>query len=485
MQISTTEQVWAEQVTARSDRGVACAAAPVAAQFGAQILRSGGNAYDAVVTMALAETVLLPPKCGLGGDVVALVWQVGKTEPETLIAVGGASKALSSIAMSGEWSDVGPNSVGPPAAAAGYAALAERAKFSREILGAPAIDLAENGFSWSAVCNDLSRQAKELVAKFNSRGSVYFPNGEPIAIGEHVKLPGLARALKEFVVRGAALLEGDVGIEIVRTVQRHGGQLTLEDFAWAKAEWAPCIKQSAHGLDVWATSQPTFGVTLLNAFKKTKDVRSAGSQYLAFIEANREATMSLGDISGTSIVSAVDSSGTAVVVIHSNSYPRFGSGLIVSEYDLVLANRSGRGFNTEPGHPNFPIEGRRPSTTLHAWAVSAQNDERRYVGGTPGGVNQVPWNLQSLSQVAAGEAEPGRMVTAPRWDWNPIGDTVRFEEGMSDENAAALAASAPSSKRISSLAMRSAQQVIAYGVADNRRIVGAADPRTVGLALGV
>jgi gamma-glutamyltranspeptidase len=77
------------------------------------------------------------------------------------------------------------------------------------------------------------------------------------------------------------------------------------------------------------------------------------------------------------------------------------------------------------------------------------------------------------------------MVTAPRWDWNPIGDTVRFEEGMSDENAAALAAAAPSSKRISSLAMRSAQQVIAYGVADNRRIVGAADPRTVGLALGV
>ena len=485
MQISTTEQVWAEQVTARSDRGVACAAAPVAAQFGAQTLRSGGNAYDAVVTMALAETVLLPPKCGLGGDVVALVWQAGKTEPETLIAVGGASKALSSIAKSGEWSDVGPNSVGPPAAAAGYAALAERAKFSREVLAAPAIDLAVNGFSWSAVCNDLSRQAKDLVAKFNSSGSVYFPDGQPIATGEHVKLPGLAAALREFVLRGAALLEGDVGIEIVRTVQHHGGQLTLEDFAWAKADWAPCIKEKLHGLDIWATSQPTFGITLLNAFKKTKDVRSAGSQYLAFIEANNEATMSLGDISGTSIVSAVDSSGTAVVLIHSNSYPRFGSGLIVSKYDLVLANRSGRGFNTEPGHPNFPIEGRRPSTTLHAWAVSALNDELRYVGGTPGGVNQVPWNLQSLSQIAAGEAEPGRIVTAPRWDWNPNGDAVRLEEGMSDENAVALAAAAPSSKKISSLAMRSAQQVIKYGVADDRRIVGAADPRTVGLALGV
>ena len=76
------------------------------------------------------------------------------------------------------------------------------------------------------------------------------------------------------------------------------------------------------------------------------------------------------------------------------------------------------------------------------------------------------------------------MVTAPRWDWNPSGDTVRFEEGMSDVNADSLSSETPSSKRISTFAMRSAQQVIAYGVADDRRIVGAADPRTVGLALG-
>ena len=56
---------------------------------------------------------------------------------------------------------------------------------------------------------------------------------------------------------------------------------------------------------------------------------------------------------------------------------------------------------------------------------------------------------------------------------------------MSDENASALAAVAPSSKKISTFAMRSAQQVIKYEDADKRRIVGAADPRTVGLALGV
>src|SRR5690554_1513500 len=64
--------VMAEQCTGRGARGVVCAAAPLAAQAGAEVLREGGDAHDAVVAMALAEGVLLPPKCGLGGDLVAV-----------------------------------------------------------------------------------------------------------------------------------------------------------------------------------------------------------------------------------------------------------------------------------------------------------------------------------------------------------------------------------------------------------------------------
>jgi gamma-glutamyltranspeptidase/glutathione hydrolase len=83
------------------------------------------------------------------------------------------------------------------------------------------------------------------------------------------------------------------------------------------------------------------------------------------------------------MVSAIDAEGTMVLVIHSNSYPRFGSGLIVGEFDLILANRAGRGFNADPAHPNFPAAGRRPATTLHAWGV-AQGEGTRMLGATPG-----------------------------------------------------------------------------------------------------
>ena len=74
--------VMAEQVTARGVRGVVAAAAPQAAQAGAAVMREGGNAYDAAVAAALAETVLLPPKCGFGGDLIAIVIPRPDAEPE-------------------------------------------------------------------------------------------------------------------------------------------------------------------------------------------------------------------------------------------------------------------------------------------------------------------------------------------------------------------------------------------------------------------
>jgi gamma-glutamyltranspeptidase len=59
--VAGAEAVMAEQSTGRGRRGVVVAAAPGAAAVGAEAMRAGGNAYDAVVCALLAETVLLPP----------------------------------------------------------------------------------------------------------------------------------------------------------------------------------------------------------------------------------------------------------------------------------------------------------------------------------------------------------------------------------------------------------------------------------------
>lgn len=480
--------VMAEQCTGRGATGVVTAAAPLAAAVGAEALRAGGNAYDAVVAAALTETVLLAPKCGLAGDLIALCLEPGRSEPVALLAIGGAPSGLADAAAAGRLRATGPTSVGVPAAPAGYAALAERASLPLERLAAPAIALARGGFAWAPICTALSRESADLVRAQNPGGTRYFPDGEPIEPGALVQLPGLARVLEEFVARRGALLEGPVGAAIVEAVQRRGGVLTADDFAFAKAEWVPAARGSAGALPVWATPAPTHGVSLLDA------VAGAGAddppevvwdRVLAAIARQRR---SLGDPvlqEGTSAISATHADGTVVVLVHSNSFPRFGSGIVVDELDLVLANRAGRGFTSEVGHPNFPLPGRRPATTLHAWAAGEADGRPVLLGATPGGANQLPWNAQLLQQVAGGETRPGALVTAPRWEWVPEGDAGVVEEDLGEETAESLAARAPGGMRLAGRwGLRSAYQVALVPRA-GRAVEAAADPRTGGAAVAV
>jgi gamma-glutamyltranspeptidase / glutathione hydrolase len=476
--------VMAEQCTGRGRRGVVLAASPLAGHAGAAMLEAGGNAYDAVVAAALAETVTLPSKCGLGGDLIAIALAPGAAAPESLLAIGGAPAGLAAVATDGGWDDTGPNSVGPPAAAAGYVALADRGRKSLAELADRAIGLAADGFPWASVSHRLTLASRDLLDRWNPDGTAYLPHGEPIRPGELVRLPGLARALGELVARRGEFLAGPVGAAIVATVQAHGGVLDREDLGRVRAEWQPCAVGEAAGHTVWTTPAPTHGPSLLEAVSDARRGDGPAAQYRRVMAAIDHRRDTLSDPSGTSMVSAADAEGTVVVVVHSNSYPRYGSGLVVADYDLVLANRAGRGFSPEPGHPNFPSAGKRPATTLHAWMLSAPDGDPAFAGATPGGVNQMPWNSQLLQGLIDGETAPGMLVTAPRWEWLPADDGVRVETGFAPPAVEDLAAVAPRVVPVGRWAVPSAQQVIAVPAA-GQAIVGAADPRTVGAAVGV
>ena len=474
--------VMAEQCTGRGRRGVAVAAAPQAAHIGARVLEEGGNAFDAVVAMGLAETVLLPPKCGLGGDLIAIARRAS-SDPEALVAIGGAPAGLAAVVEGGNWSDTGPNSVGPPGAPAGYAALAARGTRSLAELAAPAVALARHGFAWAEVCNDLSKQSAALVAQWNPDGCAYYPGGEPFGTGEIVRLPGLADAIESYVADPQSFLLGEVGRAIVEAVQSRGGVLAPDDMAYATAEWVACLRGAVQGHDMWVTPAPTYGPTLLGAVTDARPGDTVADEYLRFMAAMRANREALADPTGTSMISAADEHGNVVTVVHSNSYPRFGSGIVVDRWQLILNNRAGRGFTPIAGHPNFPVAGRRPATTLHAWALRSGNGTY-FSGATPGGANQVPWNVQTIGQIVAGVVEPGLLVTSPRWEWLPDDDGVRIEGGFGDDKLGGIADVAPRIVKSPRWATRAAQQVVRVS-SQGDAVVGGADPRTVGAAVGV
>lgn len=479
-------QVMAEQQTGRGVRGVVAAAAPLAAAVGAEVMREGGNAYDGAVTAALAETALLPPKCGLGGDLVAIVLPRGADEPECLLAIGGAPQGLAAATRRGELTETGPTSVGVPAAPAGYAALSDRGVRDRDRHAGPAIRIARDGVVWATICRVLGEESRDLAATHEPAGSVYFPGGEPLEEGQVVRLPGHARALQSWADLGDQFLQGEVGSAIVARVAAGGGVLTSDDLQYGRADWCPPAHARVHDHEVWTTPVPTHGPSMLDALGR-HDLSDSGRLWEATQQAIAQRRRQLADArdDGTSMVSAVDADGTVVVIVHSNSYPRFGSGLVVADYDLILNNRAGRGFSTEDGHPNFPTPGRRPATTLMAWALGPAGAAPTHLGATPGGANQMTWNAQLVADLLTDPgAAPGRLVTAPRWEWLPEDDGVRVEEDLPDTTRAAVESAATRVEVVPRWGLRSAQQVVLRPV-EGSACVAAVDPRTGGLVVPV
>lgn len=447
---------------------VATAAVPAAARTALEVLEAGGNAYDAAVAAALVETVWLPMKCGLGGDLVALCRTPGGGF-RSLIAIGGGAAALDRGAR---LELAGPKSVGAPAAPAGYAALAAEGRLGLAALAAPAIAMAEAGVTWLPVAVDLTGEAEAKLRRYSGPNR-FLPGGRLPETGAPLQLPGLARVLAAFAEDGEALFHGALGQQVVERVTRDGGFLSHDDLRAARADWLdPEEAALSGGATLLATPLPTHGPLLLEAYRRAE--KGGVVEYKAFMAALAAVDAPLGD-AGTSVVSAADGEGNAVMLVHSNSFPQYGSCVLLEEQDLILNNRPGRGFDLTAAsdHWNAPQAGRRPFTTLHAWALRDQGGD--WLGATPGGRNQVPWNLQTLRRLRENGGRAEEALMAPKWGFDRSGTLVR-EAGVEAADGGI------GFREIPPLSLRSAEQLIHLPRGSARRL-GAADPRTGAVAL--
>ena len=144
-----------------------------------------------------------------------------------------------------------------------------------------------------------------------------------------------------------------------------------------------------------------------------------------------------------------------VTVIHSNSYPRFGSGIIVPEFDLIRPTAPG-GLHSQPGHPNFPEPGRRPVTTPTPGGEIMDGTRmlvrcRRFSTRCR--------NAQMLRRIAAGENDPGCLIVAPRWEMAACGRWLSREEGFPEDVLAGFARIAPGVHPVPRWGMRSAMVI--------------------------
>ncbi|MFQ5983939.1 MAG: gamma-glutamyltransferase [Alphaproteobacteria bacterium] len=104
---------------------------------------------------------------------------------------------------------------------------------------APAIDLAQNGFPVSPRLHALIAGARELNAFPDTTAYFFTPNGAPKPVGTRLKNPALAVTLRRIAAEGAeAFYRGEIAKDVARAVQgvpRNPGRLTLADLAGYKA----------------------------------------------------------------------------------------------------------------------------------------------------------------------------------------------------------------------------------------------------------
>ncbi|SDY06913.1 gamma-glutamyltransferase [Citreimonas salinaria] len=539
-----------EPVTA--ENWMVAAANPLAVEAGAEVLRAGGTAADAMVAVQSVLGLVEPQSSGLGGGAF-LVWYDSETGEVTTLD-GRETAPLEATPTyfqdeNGEplsfWDAVvGGRSVGTP----GTPALMEEAHarwgdqdwaglFDR------AIALAEDGFTVSPrLAGLVAEEPEDRLPRFEATAEYFYPNGEPLQAGDTLTNQAYADVLRAIAQDGAAAFySGPIAQAIVDVVRLNGGLLTIEDFATYDViqRDAVCVPYRAAevcGMGPPSSGALTVGQTLgmLNGF----DLASMGpdspeawtligdSSRLAFADRGRymadsdyvpmptkglvaedylatraemldpnralesvepgepawDHAMLLGDdvsleLPSTSHISIVDGDGNALSMT-TTIENGFGSRLFVQGF-LLNNELTDFSFAThEDGRPiaNRVEPGKRPRSSM-APTIVMHDGEPLLVIGSPGGSRIIGYVTQGIVNYLDWGMNPQEAVAAPHLV-NRFG-TFDIEQGTAATELEGALQEAGFETEIRNLT--SGLHAIAI---EDGQLVGGADPRREGIALG-
>jgi gamma-glutamyltranspeptidase/glutathione hydrolase len=148
---------------------------------------------------------------------------------------------------------------------------------------APAIEIADGGFPISESLADGLQSGKAKIAKYPSTTKIWFKDGKPLAMGDIVRNPDLARTLRAIAAQGPdAFYRGDIARNTAAFLKANGGIITEADLASYEA--AP-IHVNYHGVEVYECPPNSQGFVMLEALNilegfKLKEMGRNSAPYL-------------------------------------------------------------------------------------------------------------------------------------------------------------------------------------------------------------
>ena len=251
-------------------RGMVVTTDRYASEVGVEVLRSGGNAVDAAVAVALALAVVNPEAGNLGGGGFMVVHMADGTAAtldfrEKAPAAATPDMFLDSLGNVTEKSLVGHLAAGVPGTVRGlWDAHARFGTRPWEELVQPAVGLARGFAVTERFTLSLGGGVVEELSRFPASAAVFLPGGRPPSVGDTLRQPDLAATLTRIGQAGAdGFYLGETADLIVREMERGGGLITHEDLRAYTAAWREPVRFEYRGHTVLSMPPSSSGgVTL-------------------------------------------------------------------------------------------------------------------------------------------------------------------------------------------------------------------------------
>ncbi len=256
---------------------VSCAH-PLASLIGAQVMKQGGNAFDAGIAVQLALAVVYPAAGNIGGG----GFLIAKKANNKFLAIdyrevapGNATKNMY-LDKDGnaqlELSQNGRLASGVPGTIAGLFATLPSAKFGIKTLIQPAIDLAMYGYVITErEANSLNSNQKAFL-KYNSFKPA-FVKDQVWKAGDTLFQPELASTLIRIRDNGAkGFYEGETAKYIVDEMAKGNGIISLSDLKNYQAKYRTPLSFNYNGYTVYGFPPPSSGgIILLQMMKMVEN----------------------------------------------------------------------------------------------------------------------------------------------------------------------------------------------------------------------
>ena len=382
-----------------------------ASDIGVQVMKDGGNAFDAMIAVQLALSVSHPTAGNISGGGFMVYKLSDGTDGSLDFREKAPNSSSADMYLDDEGnvipglSSIGGLAVGVPGTISAIFEIHKKfGSLPIEELFKPSIELAQKGFLVTEYLEEELNEKRDLFIKVNGESSLY---SKEYQYGDTITNNNYARTLLKIMNEGKdGFYSGEVAEDMIETISNNGGIMTLEDLGNYESMWREPIRFKYKDFEIVSMAFPSSGGVLLGQMMKAIEkfdlsmIPHNSSEYIQLLtEIERRAFADRSDLMGdpdfmtlpvyefmdekyveermknfswekatpssdikpgkiifnesleTTHFSIIDKSGNAVSVTTTLNNS-FGSKLYVEDSGFFLNNEMDD-FSSKPGYPNF------------------------------------------------------------------------------------------------------------------------------------